>query len=182
MKRSSLWTANTGLRESRKQSGTDSDQDSYDEISVIFVGHKDTKKGLERTRRLFTTLNKTARPVSKGEIIALDEDDVMAICVRRLIEQTELFAGNRIAFVASNNMPPANTTSLTTIANLYDVLTILFTNAQPAPKKRKADLQRVCPDDETLEKYFKFAENYFVQLRKNFKAMDEFLAQQTLSR
>jgi len=43
-----------------------------DEVSVIFVAHEATKKGLERTRRLFTTLNKTARPVSKGDIIALD--------------------------------------------------------------------------------------------------------------
>lgn len=150
------------------------DSDPYDELSVIFVGHKDTKKGLERTRRLFTTLNKTARPVSKGEIIALDEDDVMAICVRRLIEETELFAGNRIAFVASNNMPTANTTSLTTIANLYDVLTILFTNAHSDLREQKADLQRVRPDDETLDKYFKFAESYFLQLGKNFKALDEF--------
>ena len=152
------------------------DQDPYDEVSVIFVGHKDTKKGLERTRRLFTTLNKTARPVTKGEIIALDEDDVMAICVRRLIEQTDLFAGDRIAFVASNNMPTANMTSLTTIANLYDVLTILFTNAQSNLKKQKADLQRVRPDDETLDKYFKYAESYFLQLRKNFKALDEFFS------
>ena len=151
-------------------------QNPYDEVSVIFVGHKDTKKGLERTRRLFTTLNKTARPVTKGEIIALDEDDVMAICVRRLIEQTDLFAGNRIAFVASNNMPTANTTSLTTIANLYDVLTILFTNAQSDLKKQKADFQRVRPDDETLDKFFKFAESYFLQLRKNFKALDEFFS------
>jgi len=152
------------------------ESDPYDELSVIFVGHKATKKGLERTRRLFTTLNKTARPVTKGEIIALDEDDVMAICVRRLIEQTELFAGNRIAFVASNNMPTANTTSLTTIANLYDVLTILFTTAETDLKKKKADLQRVRPADETLDKYFEFAKNYFIHLRKHFKALDEFFS------
>ncbi|MAN80839.1 MAG: hypothetical protein CMM77_15775 [Rhodospirillaceae bacterium] len=151
-------------------------QDPYDEVSVIFVGHKVSKNGLERTRRLFTTLNKTARPVTKGEIIALDEDDVMAICVRRLIEQTDLFAGDRIAFVASNNMPTTNTTSLTTIANLYDILTILFTNAQSDLKKEKADLQRVRPNDETLDKYFKYAESYFVHLRKNFKALDEFFS------
>ena len=150
------------------------DSDPYDELSVIFVGHKDTKRGLERTRRLFTTLNKTARPVSKGEIIVLDEDDVMAICVRRLIEQTELFAGKRIAFVASNNMPTTDTTSLTTIANLYDVLTILFTNAHSDLKKQKADLQRVRPDEKVLEKYFKVAESYFVELGKNFKALNEF--------
>lgn len=154
----------------------DIDQDPHDEISVIFVGHKNTKTGLERTRRLFTTLNKTARPVSKGDIIALDEDDVMAICVRRLIEQTDLFASDRIAFVASNNIPTSNTTSLTTIANLYDVLTILFTNAQFDLKKQKADLQRVRPDDETLDEYFKFAKDYFLQLRKNFSALDEFFS------
>ena len=152
------------------------DSDPYDELSIIFVGHKGTKIGLERTRRLFTTLNKTARPVSKGEIIALDEDDVMAICVRRLIEETELFTGNRIAFVASNNMPTANTTSLTTIANLYDVLTILFTKTKFNLQKQKADLQRIRPDDETLDKYFKYAESYFLQLRKNCKALDEFFS------
>ena len=152
------------------------EQDHYDEISVIFVGHRDTRKGLERTRRLFTTLNKTARPVSKGEIIALDEDDVMAICVRRLIEETELFAGNRIAFVASNNMPTTNTTSLTTIANLYDVLTILFTNAHSDLREQKANLQRVRPDDEVLEKCFKMAESYFVELGKHFKALNEFFS------
>jgi DNA sulfur modification protein DndB len=148
--------------------------DPFDDISVIFVGHKETRKGLERTRRLFTTLNKTAKPVSKGEIIALDEDDVMAICVRRLVEETDLFAGDRIAFVAANNMPATNTTSLTTIANLYDVLTILFTQARSDLKKQKAELQRVRPTDEVLEKYFKFAESYFLELGKNFNALNAF--------
>ena len=158
------------------------DQDPYDEVSVIFVGHNDTEEGLERTRRLFTTLNKTARPVTKGEIIALDEDDVMAICVRRLIEQTELFSEDRVAFVASNNMPTANLTSLTTIATLYDVLTILFTNAQSEIKKQKSELQRVRPDDDALDKYFELAKEYFLQLRKNFKALDEFFGAKNTTR
>lgn len=38
---------------------------SDDEVSVIFLGHKNTSDGLAATRRLFTTLNKTARPVAK---------------------------------------------------------------------------------------------------------------------
>jgi len=152
------------------------DSDPYDEVSVIFVAHQDTKRGLERTRRLFTTLNKTARPVSKGDIIALDEDDVMAICVRRLIEDTDLFSGKRIAFVASNNMPVTNLSSLTTIGNLYDVLTILFTNAKSDLKKTKADLQRVRPSDETLDAYFAYAKELFIQLRKHFRELDEFFS------
>ena len=152
------------------------DSDPYDEVSVIVVGHRDTKKGLERTRRLFTTLNKTARPVSKGDIIALDEDDVMAICVRRLIEETDLFTGQRIAFVAGNNMPVANTTSLTTIGNLYDVLTILFTEATSELQAKKRDLQRVRPSDETLDAYFAYAQALFVQLGKQFKELGSFLS------
>lgn len=152
------------------------DQDPFDDVSVLFVAHKETKKGLERTRRLFTTLNKTARPVSKGDIIALDEDDVMAISVRWLIEETKLFSGNRIAFVASNNMPVGNTTSLTTIGNLYDILTILFTNAHSDLRKRKSELQRVRPGDEDLQAYFDFAKEFFEQLRKNIKDLETFFA------
>ena len=152
------------------------ENDPYDEVSVIFVAHRTTRKGLEQTRRLFTTLNKTARPVSKGDIIALDEDDVMAICVRRLIEETKLFSGKRIAFVASNNMPVANTTSLTTIANLYDVLTVLFTNARSDLRAKKPDLQRVRPSDEKLDAYFAYAQELFVHLEKNFKELGEFFS------
>ena len=46
-----------------------------DEVSVIFVSHRDDAAGMRRTRALFTTLNKTAKPVNKSEIIALDESD-----------------------------------------------------------------------------------------------------------
>ena len=153
-------------------------QEPYDEVSVIFVAHKATTEGLQRTRRLFTTLNKTARPVSKGDIIALDEDDVMAICVRRLIEETDLFMGERIAFVASNNIPVANATSLTTIGNLYDLLAILFTNAKFELTTKKADLQKVRPNDEDLNKYFQFAKSYFEQLGKRVQELGAFFSAQ----
>lgn len=156
-------------------------QDPPDDLSVIFVAHKTTAKGLERTRRLFTTLNKTAKPVSKGDIIALDEDDVMAICVRRLIEESTLFNGERIAFVASNNMPVANTKSLTTIGNLYDVLTTLFTRIDTELKAEKAELQRARPDDETLEAYFNLAKQYFELMAASFVALSEFFAAQDTS-
>ena len=147
---------------------------NYDEVSVIFVAHRDTREGRERTRRLFTTLNKTSKPVSKGDIIALDEDDVMAICVRRLIEETDLFRDNRIAFVANNNLPATNRTNLTTIGNLYDVLTILFTNANSELKKKKTDLQRSRPDDKVLDKYFTYSKIYFNLLRQHFSELDDF--------
>ncbi len=147
-----------------------------DEVSVIFVAHEQTTTGLERTRRLFTTLNKTARPVTKGDIIALDEDDVMAICVRRLIEQTDLFRGDRIAFVQSNNVPPTNTRCLTTIGNLYDILTILFTQANSPLRKRRRFLQTRRPENATLDRYFEYAKEFFGQLRSYFGELDDFFS------
>lgn len=150
-------------------------EDLADEVSVIFVAHKVTPQGLERTRRLFTTLNKTARPVSKGDIIALDEDDVMAICVRRLIEDTDYFVEKKIAFVATNNMPPTNLESITTIGNLYDVLAILFSESESSLKKKKADLQRMRPVDSELNAYFELAKNYISLLAENFAEFRSFL-------
>ena len=147
-----------------------------DEVSVIFVAHEQSAAGLERTRRLFTTLNKTARPVTKGDIIALDEDDVMAICVRRLIEQTDLFGGNRIAFVQSNNVPSTNMECLTTIGNLYDILTILFTQSNSPLRKPKRTLQTRRPDTRTLDKYFDYAKEFFDRLGKHFSEIAEFFS------
>lgn len=150
-------------------------EDQVDEVSVIFVAHKVTPQGLEKTRRLFTNLNKTARPVSKGDIIALDEDDVMAICVRKLIEETDYFSEKRIAFVASNNMPSSNLESITTIGNLYDILAILFSESESSLKKKKADLQRSRPSDSDLNAYFDLAKNYISLLADNFTEFRSFL-------
>ena len=152
-------------------------QDPVDEISVIFVSHRDTPKGLKRTRRLFTTLNKTAKAVSKGEIIALDEDDVMAITVRRLVEGDEILSGKKITFAAGNNIPTNDLVCLTTIGNLYDVLDILFFYAiQDKSIKKKSDLRTFRPSDEKLESYFCLAKEYFVQLGKHFEELKMFFA------
>jgi DNA sulfur modification protein DndB len=151
-------------------------QDPFDEISVIFVAHEKTKTGLERTRRLFTTLNKTARPVSKGDIIALDEDDVMAISVRWLVEERDFFAGDKLAYVASNNMPVSNIASLTTIGNLYDLLAILFTLGSGDLRKAKPELQRIRPADDVLQRYFNLASDFLTLLRKSFPELNEFFS------
>ena len=151
--------------------------DTDDEVSVIFLGHRNTADGLEATRRLFTTLNKTARPVSKNAVIALDEDDVMAICVRRLVEDSRFFRGDNAAFIGSSNMPVSNKHSLTTIGNLYDVLGILFSNARTDIKRTKAKLKKDRPPDSELSRYtdlatrfFAATETYLVELREYFES------------
>lgn len=67
-----------------------------DSISAIFVSHDaSTEDGKQRTRRLFTTLNKKAKPVSQPAVIALDEDNGFAIITRRLIDSHWLFEDKR---------------------------------------------------------------------------------------
>ncbi|PRQ62035.1 DNA sulfur modification protein DndB [Vibrio sp. V01_P9A10T6] len=63
----------------------------YEEISVILVSHYDTEEGKEKTRRLFTNINKNAKSTTKSENLALDEDDGFAILTRRLISENSFF-------------------------------------------------------------------------------------------
>ena len=99
----------------------------------------------------------------------------MAICVRKLIEETDYFSEKKIAFVASNNMPSANFESITTIVNLYDILAILFSESESKLKKRKIDLQRSRPADSDLNEYFELAKNYISLLEQNFAEFRSFL-------
>ena len=156
----------------------DPDKDWYDEVPVLFVGHKNDRAGRVRSRRLFTTLNKNARAVTKRDTIALDEDDVMAICVRRLIEQRpRRFGKGRIALVAENNMPPGDETSLTTIGNLYDVLAILFSRAAPKSlRKTRKTLRKTRPGNAELDAYFKLAWSFFEAMRKEFEELNAYFA------
>lgn len=146
---------------------------SEDEVSFILVAHKNDKPGLQRTRRLFTTLNKKAVAVSKGEIISLDENDIMAIVSRMFVEESEIFSKKRIAIKTTNNITDKDVTSLTTIGNLYDVLSIVF-----AKIKNKVSLQSLKnsqrPKDDEIDDYFKFAVSFFEKMAKTFKPLSEF--------
>lgn len=41
-------------------------------VPVVFIGHSKDEIGMQRTRRMFSTLNRYAKPVSLRDIIALD--------------------------------------------------------------------------------------------------------------
>lgn len=144
---------------------------SEEQLPVLLVGHKKSTAGLQRTRRLFTTLNKTAKPVNKRDIIALDEDDVMAIITRRLVETNDWFRDPKIAVIASQNIPVANHTCLTTISSLYDTLKVLFTHEVKQRFEERVDqkLRFSRPTDARLDEFHDLAVSYFTALGKAFK-------------
>lgn len=98
-----------------------------EEVSVIFLAHKKTTEGEIRTRRLFSTLNRYAVPVTISEIIALDEEDNCAIITRKLIEDSELFK-EKIIFSKTRSLNPQNSDSFTNIVLFYDIIKILLTD------------------------------------------------------
>ena len=150
-----------------------------DELAVIFIAHHTDPAGKERSRRLFTTLNKNATPVTKGEIIALDEDDTMAIIVRRLVMENAMFKEDRILNNPTNNVPPSNLDCLTTIGNLYDLLEILFTkiyvrSEKNKPKAIKDELTKIRLNDDILNEHYSNACDYFNRLAATFSPLTEF--------
>ena len=71
-----------------------------EEITVIILKHEESKQGLRRTRRLFSTLNRTAKSTSSGMNIAIDEDDAVAIVTRQLVKESDILKGmvSRVRF------------------------------------------------------------------------------------
>ena len=124
-----------------------------EEVSVIFVAgvtqdrRKDDPEGFERTRRLFTTLNRYAKPVSKTDTIALDEDDAVAIVTRSLVNDHPLFFG-KISPGQRNSIPQSDQKSFTNIVTLYKSLDAYLRNdAQGSWNQFK----RFRPDEEDLK-------------------------------
>ena len=96
---------------------------SGEEAVVVFVAHNNNRQGLERTRRLFSTLNRYAKPVTLGEIIALDEDDAIAITTRQLLYHHLLLKQESvIAPAKTKGIPSNNKEAFTSIQSLYELL------------------------------------------------------------
>jgi len=90
-----------------------------EEVSVIFVTHARTEEGNIKTRRLFHTLNRHARPTTPGENIALDEDNVVSICTRMLVSSGMKVLSPALIELARQNLGRGDTDSFTSLAALY---------------------------------------------------------------
>lgn len=139
-----------------------------DELSVVFVAHKTDELGRMRTRRLFSTLNRYAKPVSKGEIIALDEDDAFAIVTRRIVEEFSLLK-DFVLFAKTAPIPPSNDRHLTTILALYEICQSIYVPILDKRHQQKyKNLKILRPSDEKLDEIYNVQVSYWETLRKHF--------------
>lgn len=142
-----------------------------EQLPVIFVSHSNDDEGLKRSRRLFTTLNKRAVPVSKDAIIALDEDDVIACATRYLVEEVSVLSEDRVKFTGTNNVLYTDLKQITTIGNLYDICKILFTEGLG---KKKKDLINFRGTEEDKLELFCYAKDFFENCFKHFLSLKQF--------
>lgn len=126
-----------------------------EQISVIFVSHKLNTEGRKRTRKLFTTLNKTAKAVNKSEIIALDESDTAAIITRRLVEEHPFFSqGQVLVKYGTANLSKTDAEHFMTIIKFYDVVAFLLGYVvNSMTREQRTELRFVRPRDADLTKY-----------------------------
>ena len=155
-----------GIREALSQPGADDQYLEDDEITVMFVAHAPNDIGRTRSRRLFTVLNKRAVSVKKHETIALDEDDIMAISTRHLVENfSPLSKQGLVSFRSSANIPSDDQTTFTTIVTIYDILFRLF---RVLSNRKMEQLKFNRPNEEWLNVYLACAESFFEQLFDTF--------------
>ena len=147
--------------ESIKAACKDNPDLKEEEISVLVLKHEASKEGMMRTRRLFTKLNRYAKPTDSRTNIVLDEDDCVAINTRRMVREFAPFK-NLIKIDAAGKQigtGKANEGYLTTLAVLYEANKELIGSFDGGMDLDKDYLQRR-PDDEQLDKMY----NYLVDV------------------
>ena len=156
-----------------------------EEISVIFLAHRNTEEGLIRTRRVFSTLNRYAKPVSKSEIIAIDEEDNCAIITRNLVEDFDLLK-DIIVFNKTRSISVSNTTDFTNIIVLYDLVTTLLTDQKVfGVSVSGLDYKNFThrrADDEVIEKHQEYIQGILSELFEKIPSLSEFLESKSIDR
>lgn len=96
-----------------------------EEITVIILPHEQTEEGNIKTRRLFHTLNRYAKPTTTGENISLDEDNVISITTRMCVRDIQLLNPEKLELEKSN-ITKAQNDKFSTLAAIYDFNKFLF--------------------------------------------------------
>jgi len=154
-----------GIGNHKKQRPTEPPEGlAEDQVSVLLISSEGTKSKDEfrkRLRRIFTALNRHAKPTTLVQNISIDEDDIAAVHTRRLLRDLDLFkysgedTDNPTVDVRGQQLREG-AQQLTTIATIYEMNRIFSENLQCLDKKCKW-FEKKHPTSATGEDFFKFA-------------------------
>ena len=158
----------------------ETDEYNNEQIPVIFVGHKTTEEGMQRSRRLFSTLNRYAKPVYMRYIIALDEYDIIAIGSRELIDTHPLFSTGRILDSRVKSIPESDKTAFTSIIAFYECnkellwLLVKDLNVTDSENRKKTGKSKITefikrrPSDEYIQQFNSICNQYWSSFMNSF--------------
>ena len=154
-------------------------------IAVILIGHHKDKEGMEKTRRIFSTLNRYAKPVSTGDIIALDEDDTVAIVTRNMLESFPLFMNENISDEKKTKaIVEKDTKSFTSLINLYETNKVVYkyyTSFRDKTKRIHSSIEidkflKFRPKQEDIDDFEKYLTEFWELFINSFEGMKEYVA------
>ena len=148
-----------------------------DLLSVIVVPREEHNvsddEWMKRYRRLFSSLNRHAKPTDKDTSVIMDEDDLFAIVTRRLITEHEFFQApgrERESFkvqTRGKNLK-VGVPHFTTLQTLYAVNTILLSTLKRQrhgwsydDESVKAIDKQIRPDEDYIDRYYEELVNYW---------------------
>ncbi|ULB46159.1 DGQHR domain-containing protein [Limnospira fusiformis KN01] len=134
-----------------------------EEISVIILKHEETQEGLQRTRRLFSTLNRRAKPTTAGQNIAIDEDDAIAIVSRQLVKENAILK-DLVSIKLTTKKIQQNKNDypyITTLAAFYATNEILL-GCYEGGLEIDQRFKQFRPSNDELENYYKFLEQIWM--------------------
>lgn len=136
------------------------------EIALTFVIHNHAN--VERTRRLFTVLNKYAEKPQGAELIILDEDDVAAINTRRIVvEHPILSKVNAISNSKTGAIPNGDNRSFTTLVTINSINKLLYNKGNNYYTQR--------PSEEDIEMLYRKSVDYWDTFFKIFPEIISFI-------
>ncbi len=136
------------------------------EIPVTFVVHNHKK--LEKTRRLFTVLNKFAEKPKGAELIILDEDDAAAINTRRLVTEHPILSMEKaLSSSKSGSIPNNDKTSFTTLVTLNKINKILY--------KKNKDYYSRRPSKKELNELYKISSKFWDSIFETHQEIKKYI-------
>jgi DNA sulfur modification protein DndB len=146
-----------------------------DQFSVILVAHIDDEPGRKKTRKLFSDINKYAKPVAEGDKIKIDEEDLCAIVTRRIYANLSYFKkGKLISLTETAKLDPNDDVYFTNLLALYRVNKKL---RQLFKKTRGTDEW----EEENVSRFQKIVEDFYGFAFKNIKEYKDYFIEKSLT-
>ena len=150
-------------------------------ISVMLIGHQNTAEGREKSRRIFSTLNRYVKPVRLGDIIALDEDDIVAIVTRDLLETYPLFMGERIKASNNKSIPQTDKKAFTSLITLYECHLSLYKSfisqkdQHHYGKSQIKDMLKYRPSDDIIAEFNQYLVDFWDCMNSTFEEIEVYI-------